>query len=293
MSEIEEKYVFISYNREDTRRVKSVLKALDKANIAYWIDETGIEPSANWARTIKRKVEGASAFVLFQSKAYHRREGSFLHKEIEIAVDHIRRYHPETRWFFTYQLDKVPPPDVTIDTDRNLRDYHVIEAWKAPRRSRKTLVQHLNEILLNPDADLAQLRLTNASDVDGYFLLFSEYDLPSSQVPSEFNIKSFFEDTLDISVLRLPAKRGRTIYFDIPAGEWRLTFVNYSGGGLATIVTRAVFGIAAPIRIASLLDLDIAPRQRIHLNAVTTKNTGPVWSIRPSDYYFTIEKVGD
>ncbi|NHK28693.1 TIR domain-containing protein [Parvularcula flava] len=263
MDEFKLNTVFISYNRNDTRRVERVLKALDKTGIPYWIDRSGIEPSDNWASTITRNIRFAGAFVLFQSKSYYTRQDSFLHKEVEIAVNLLREKHADARWFFTYQLDKV----------------------EAPRRSQVILAERLKVLLEDPELNKGTLRVTNASKEGGKLFVARRRDNQGLTLPPDPRVKGYSDAPMKQVFALRELSQGETATIDLAADKWIFAF-----GNIRDTDTSGRTYSKYEFRGSKLIEVDLPPRQTRHFKAIRTRKTGGFWSKRESEYYFTIEE---
>ena len=77
------KYIFISYSHRNTKEVQDFIETLQNNGYNVWYDE-GIEPSADWDKTIIEKIEGCSLFLILASREYE--ESEYCIKELEKAM---------------------------------------------------------------------------------------------------------------------------------------------------------------------------------------------------------------
>jgi len=63
-----EKYVFISYSREDSNIVKKISKDLQKEGVSVWLDVEKLFPGENWASSINEAIKKATAYIYILSK---------------------------------------------------------------------------------------------------------------------------------------------------------------------------------------------------------------------------------
>ena len=55
--------IFISYSRKDRKFVQKLVGALAAQRREVWLDETNIEPTAEWLQEIFKNIEAADDFL--------------------------------------------------------------------------------------------------------------------------------------------------------------------------------------------------------------------------------------
>lgn len=75
--------VFISYSRKDSEVVKSLIKALDEAEISYFIDNEGISGGEHFIEVITKQILACKSFLFIGSS--HSYESKWVMKEIAFA----------------------------------------------------------------------------------------------------------------------------------------------------------------------------------------------------------------
>lgn len=78
------KHYFISYNTEDTDRVRPVAQALYRAGVPLWYDY-GLEYGKEWERQIAHSIHSAKAVIMFVTNNVFKKERSYARKEYDIA----------------------------------------------------------------------------------------------------------------------------------------------------------------------------------------------------------------
>lgn len=63
-----DKYVFISYSRQDIKFVEELSKRLQKAGVSIWRDVEQIHPGDNWLLSIQNALDDSSAYLYILSK---------------------------------------------------------------------------------------------------------------------------------------------------------------------------------------------------------------------------------
>lgn len=115
---------FISYFREDIHLVRPIVERLEQLGIPCWMDEARLEPGTNWTTQIRSVIQSAQAFIYFHSARYYEKPDSYVRAELAVAVEVLRERHQDALWYFTIALDGSRYPNVPIDSNRALGDYH-------------------------------------------------------------------------------------------------------------------------------------------------------------------------
>jgi hypothetical protein len=116
--------VFISYAREDRAAAAAIRSQLEAANIDTWMDESGLEPGAEFQYVIRDNIRKASFFLAIISRALDLdrsdRLGRFVLKEWKWAED-VNLERPKDHNFLQpVVVDDTPPGADFID--RPFRD---------------------------------------------------------------------------------------------------------------------------------------------------------------------------
>ena len=101
--------LFFSYCREDWDRVVPIADKLRAAGLVPQLDETNITIGAEWARLIQTMISACDYFVLCQTKRLTDRVFSYVHQEIDWALDKQARARPGALYILPLQLDAGPP----------------------------------------------------------------------------------------------------------------------------------------------------------------------------------------
>lgn len=90
--QVVEDYVFISYAREDRRRLDTTLFApLNARGIDYWFDEH-IEFDSNWWDSVRNRLRGAHAVIVVMTSAAHRSD--WVTREVQVAKERDKPIFP-------------------------------------------------------------------------------------------------------------------------------------------------------------------------------------------------------
>lgn len=118
--------VFISYARDDKAKAIAIRDQLEAANIDTWMDDTGLEPGAEFDDVIHDNIKQSSFFVALISKAMNlegsNRFGRYVLKEWRWAKDADMERPSELRFLQPVVIDDTPPGAPFIE--RPFRDRH-------------------------------------------------------------------------------------------------------------------------------------------------------------------------
>lgn len=116
--------VFISYARQDIRKVRNFYKKLkDESMIETWFDEEGLYVGQKWSREIKEYIKDkADIFIFFVSKHSVTKIG-FVQKELSVALDKSGYFPPDVIFIIPVRLDKSAIP-------AELSQYHWVDYFQ-------------------------------------------------------------------------------------------------------------------------------------------------------------------
>ena len=114
-------HVFISYVREDSRRVDRLQRKLEAAGIPVWRDTADLWPGEDWRAKIRRAItDNALVFVACFSRASLARSKSYQNEELILAIGQLRLRSPENPWLIPVRFDECEIPDRDIGGGRTL-----------------------------------------------------------------------------------------------------------------------------------------------------------------------------
>jgi hypothetical protein len=121
---------FISYVREDARRVDELQRALEAAGIPVWRDTADLWPGEDWRAKIRRAItDDALVFIACFSWASVRRDTSYQNEELTLAVEQLRLRQPENPWLIPVRLDECTIPDRDIGAGRTLASIQRVDLF--------------------------------------------------------------------------------------------------------------------------------------------------------------------
>ena len=78
---------FISYVKEDFEMVSKVSTVLQQFDIGVWWDKTNLRPGLRWQDQIRKGISQGDFFLACFSKAYVKRQKTYMNEELTLAID--------------------------------------------------------------------------------------------------------------------------------------------------------------------------------------------------------------
>jgi hypothetical protein len=114
-------HVFISYVREDSRRVDRLQQALQAAGIPVWRDTADLWPGEDWRLKIRRAItDRALAFLACFSQVGLARTRTYQRQELNLAIEEMQLRSPDEPWLIPVRFDDCEIPDRDIGGGRTL-----------------------------------------------------------------------------------------------------------------------------------------------------------------------------
>ncbi len=122
-------HVFISYVRNNQRRVKRLCKDLEAHGVTVWLDRKNIGVG-RWKQAIRKAIQEGAFFIACFSKEYNDRSMTYMNEELTLAIDIIRQRSIDQPWFIPVKLSPCEIPDRGIGGGETLRDFQYFELYK-------------------------------------------------------------------------------------------------------------------------------------------------------------------
>ncbi len=150
--------IFLSYAKEDRRRVVGVYRALRKADLNPWMDDPprawhreGIQPGREWDNEIRERIAQARVILLFLSSRSVTKRG-YVQREYRLALNLALERPPTSISLVPVLLEPCSVPDLRVDT-ASLRQFH----WHLQYRSSLgELVQLVRDIVAPQPVEIPQ-----------------------------------------------------------------------------------------------------------------------------------------
>jgi WD40 repeat protein len=146
-------HAFISYVREDARRVDVLQRILEAAGIKVWRDTADLWPGQDWRAEIRRAIgQDTLVFVACFSQAGLARDRSYQNAELALAIEELRYRRPENPWLIPVRFDDCEIPDWDIGGGRTLTSLQTADLFGDQYdRNSQRLIQAIARILKAPE----------------------------------------------------------------------------------------------------------------------------------------------
>jgi HEAT repeat protein len=121
--------VFVSYVTEDLQRVNEIVQMLREFEITLWLDRDALTPGVRWKDAIRRSISSGDFFLACFSRAYVRRQKSYMNEELTLAIEELRMRASDRVWFIPAKLSPCEIPDRSIGAGETLRSLQWVELW--------------------------------------------------------------------------------------------------------------------------------------------------------------------
>jgi tetratricopeptide (TPR) repeat protein len=121
---------FISYVREDYESVDKIADALQASGIDAWLDRYKLMAGDRWIDEIRRAIENGDFFIACFSPSYEKRERTYMNVELRLAVDLLRQFPRNRRWFIPIKLGPCTIPEFDIGGGETLDHFHHVDFSK-------------------------------------------------------------------------------------------------------------------------------------------------------------------
>jgi hypothetical protein len=140
---------FISYVREDSRRVDRLEKFLKENGVPVWRDIHDLRPGEDWHAKIREAIAADSlAFVACFSKNSEARQISSQRDELLLAIEQFRMRPPGRPYILPIRFDDCAIPDLDIGANRTLNNLHHVDLFgKQWQPSTESLLEGIRDVL--------------------------------------------------------------------------------------------------------------------------------------------------
>jgi hypothetical protein len=140
---------FISYVREDSRRVDRLEKFLEEKGVPVWRDIHDLWPGEDWHAKIREAMAADSlAFVACFSKNSEARQRSYQRDELLLAIEQFRMRPPKRPYILPIRFDDCAIPDLDIGAGRTLNYLHHVDLFgKQWQASAERLLEGIRHVL--------------------------------------------------------------------------------------------------------------------------------------------------
>ncbi len=142
-------HVFVSYVREDSRRVDSLCRLLSAAGIPTWRDTERLWPGDEWRAAIRQAIrDDALVFLACFSRQSVGQAKTYQNEELLLAIEEMRLRAPGQSWLIPVRFDDCRIPDRSIGGGRLLADLQSADLFgPASQQNSDRLVAAIRQIL--------------------------------------------------------------------------------------------------------------------------------------------------
>lgn len=131
--------VFISYVREDTVFVDFLVSILERNGVEVWLDRNDLAPGLRWKDAIRTAISSGTFFVSVHSKHRESKSVSYVHEELVLAIEELRKRSSSTAWFIPVVIDDCKIEDRAIGGGETLNSLQYCDLRKWPEGIRRLL----------------------------------------------------------------------------------------------------------------------------------------------------------
>ena len=155
-------HAFISYVREDKRRVDRLQEFLEANGVPVWRDTARLWPGEDWNDKIREAIAADSlAFIACFSRNSETKQKSYQRDELRLAIKQLHLRSPDRPYLLPVRFDAYPIPDWEIGPGRTLRSLQWVDLYgkQWPANAEK-LLEGIQHILQPPLEDTRRHRGT-------------------------------------------------------------------------------------------------------------------------------------
>ena len=119
-------HTFISYVRDNTRKVIRLVRDPRLAGVEVWFDRDALKAGGRWAEAIVSGIEDGGFFLACFSKEYASRERTYMDEELAVARAVLRQRGRGYDWLVPLLLNKLTASDVGLASDPVLGALHCV-----------------------------------------------------------------------------------------------------------------------------------------------------------------------
>jgi TIR domain len=146
-------HAFISYVREDSRKVNRLQRLLEAAGVPVWRDTANLWPGEDWRARIRIAITSdALAFIACFSSKSLARGVSYQNEEFLLAIDQLRIRRPDASWLIPVRFDDCSIPDWPIGGERTLSSIQRVDLFGRNYEAGATRLTQAVMRILNQDS---------------------------------------------------------------------------------------------------------------------------------------------
>ena len=141
--------LFISYVRQNIKKVKHLKELLEAKGIETWLDTKSLKPGQGFEKEIKKAILNSDFFLACFSKAYEKRQESWMNLELDIAAKKNKKRQEYARFIIPVKLTACDIPtdiaDIDIGHGNVLSSLTIIDLYKDEAEAIKKIIGFIQD----------------------------------------------------------------------------------------------------------------------------------------------------
>ena len=146
---MDKSHIFISYFRDDQKKVAKLREDLIAKGEKVWWDQDML-PGQNWRLAIRKAMSAAYAVVVCFSEASDKRSQSGVYPELRDAIEMLRQHGPGSQFLFPVRFSDCRVPDFQVDSMTMLSDIQYVDLF-LPKQRNAGMARLLTGIRQSPE----------------------------------------------------------------------------------------------------------------------------------------------
>jgi len=125
-----QRHAFISYVRENKDVVDRLATDLRAMGVEVWLDRDNIMPGIDWKVAIREAIKNGAFFIACFSQELNKRQETYMHGEISLAIDRLRNMPKNRVWFIPVIINETEIPSHGISDHETLSDIQAVKLYE-------------------------------------------------------------------------------------------------------------------------------------------------------------------
>ncbi|TEU14702.1 MAG: TIR domain-containing protein, partial [Anaerolineales bacterium] len=253
--------IFLSYAREDEKKVESLYQKLSNAGFKPWMDKKDIRPGERWEFSIRRAIRDSDFFVACLSANSVAKRG-WIQREIKRALDLWQEKLEDDIYLIPVRLEDCEMPESLHDIQ--WVDLFKEDGWTQLVKAIRTGMERWTEVLAYEEPSL-DIGITTAEEGPEQVLEFEPYVGPR---PFERDDQAlFFGRDHEASELLSLVIAHRVLLLYAQSGAGKTSLLNAK---LIPLLEGEEFEVLPLVRVQGLIPKDIEPKEILNLYTFNT-----------------------
>lgn len=124
------KYVFISYVHEDTKKVQKIVHFFEQFETSVWFDKSSLLGGEDFKEKIFKAILKSDFFLPCFSNNFINKQTSYVYEELRIASEVLTSRKHDTSWFIPLRLEKVDITSQKISSEIYWQNLQFIDVFE-------------------------------------------------------------------------------------------------------------------------------------------------------------------